>query len=152
MSRSVSDPTDPLAPAPWEDIPELLRAFEGCTLSKTRWTHAAHLTVVHHYLWHLSRDEATGRMCAGIKRYNLSQGNPNGYHETVTLAWVAIVWQLLTRRRQAGAAHDGEAESAREVATLLADPHSLLEFYTAERLMSDEARTRWMPPDRRAIE
>jgi hypothetical protein len=93
-------------PAPWEDIPGLVTAFEGCTLPKTRWTHSAHLTVAHHYLWHHSREEATRRMRGSIQRYNASQDNPTGYHETITLGWLAILARELGCRR----ARDGRTQ------------------------------------------
>lgn len=139
-------------PSPWADIPSLIRAFEECTLPKAQWTHLAHLTVAHHYLWHHSRDEATRRMRSGIQRYNLSQGNPTAYHETITLAWLAILARELRRRRVMGRAEVGEAVSARELATVYSDQDLLLEYYTRERLMSDEARAHWVSPNRRAIE
>lgn len=142
----------PLDPLPWEDIGGLLKAFEDCTLPKARWTHAAHLTVAHHYLWHHPRDEATRRVRSGIQRYNLSLGNPTGYHETITLAWLAVILRELRLRGVTRRTEEGEAESALEIATACADEGLLLEFYTQKRLMSDEARVRWLAPDRRAIE
>jgi hypothetical protein len=117
-----------------------------------QWTHAAHLTVAHHYLWHYSRDEATHRVRNGIQRYNHSVGNLTGYHETITLAWIAIILRELSQRRATGQASEGEAASAREIATTCADQNLLLEYYTKGRLMSIEARTCWVAPDLRAIE
>ena len=91
-------------------------------------------------------------MRSGIQRYNLSQGNPTAYHETITLAWLAILARKLRQHRMTGRADEREAESAREIATDCANQDLLLEFYTTERLMSEEARTPWVPPDRCAIE
>ena len=139
-------------PSPWTDIPSIIRAFEHCTLPLARWTHLTHLIVAHHYLWHHSRDKATWRIRSGIQRYNLSQGNPTGYHETITLAWLAILARELRERRMTGLMDEEEAVSAREITTIYANPNLLLEYYTPERLMSEEARARWVPPDRRAIE
>ena len=90
-------------------------------------------------------------MRSGIQRYNLSLGNPTGYHETITLAWLAVILRELRQRRAMGRAED-EAASARDIAVACADQRLLLEFYTQERLMSDEARERWLAPDRGAIE
>ena len=136
----------------WADIPSLVKAFENCTLPKELWTHEAHLVVAHHYLWHHSRAEATVRMRSGIRRYNLSQGNLTGYHETITLAWLAILARELGRRRVTADEDEGEAVSARQLTTVYADQDFLLEYYTRERLMSEEARARWVPPDRHPIE
>jgi hypothetical protein len=146
-------PTEvPIDSTPWEDIPGLVAAFENCTLPKGCWTHLAHLTVAHHYLWHHSRDEATRLIRSGIQRYNLSQGNPSGYHETITLAWIALVAGEIEQVRLAGRAEKSEVASARELAAAYADQDFLFEFYTRPRLMSDEARAQWVPPDRRPLE
>ncbi|MFL6333410.1 MAG: hypothetical protein ACJ754_08905 [Pyrinomonadaceae bacterium] len=72
-----------------EELFELLRRFEDCTLPRAEWTHAAHLTVA---LWHLLQfdwPEAVARVRRGIKRYNAAHGirptPTGGYHETLTL-------------------------------------------------------------------
>src|SRR5215217_8731904 len=108
-------------PTPWTDVPELIRAFENCTLPKAHWTHQAHLTVAHHYLWHYSREEATRRMRNGIRRYNLSQGNPTAYHETITLAWIAILDRELRQRQRMPPMEDAEDESMRELVSVCSD-------------------------------
>jgi hypothetical protein len=126
-------------------------AFEKCTLPRARWTHAAHLTVAHHYLWHYPRREATQRLRIGIQRYNIASGNPSGYHETITLAWVALILRELRKRRRRGTTEE-EAESASEIAMTCADQRLLLQFYSKERLMSAEARARWLSPDLKIIE
>src|SRR5437870_2474871 len=117
---------------PWADIPNLVRAFENCTLPKAQWTHQAHLTIAHHYLWHYSREEATQRMRNGIRRYNLSQNNLTGYHETITLAWLAILARELHQRGKTGTTYESEAVSACELATVYADQDFLLKYYTRE--------------------
>jgi hypothetical protein len=91
-------------------------------------------------------------MRSGIQRYNLSQGNLMGYHETITLAWLAILARELRQRRETRQADEGETVSAQEVTTIYANQDILLEYYTPERLMSEEARAHWVEPDRRAIE
>ena len=73
------------------EIEAVVRAFEECTLPKVRWTHREHLTVALWYLRHHPREEATSRIREGIRRFNLSHGNTTGYHETITLAWVALI-------------------------------------------------------------
>jgi len=136
---------------PWEDISTFIRAFETCTLAKAQWTHLAHLTVAHHYLWHNSQEEATKRMRTGIQRYNRATANPTGYHETITLAWLAILARELRARKIAGITDYEESTSASELATAYANQDILLEYYSRDLLMSEEARTRWVPPDLRPI-
>src|SRR5689334_3339479 len=79
------------------DLQDLVRQFEDCTLAKDRWTHRAHLCVAVWYLTQLPRDDATDRIRQGIQRYNASLGNSQGYHETVTLSWIALLADFLSQ-------------------------------------------------------
>src|SRR3954447_25842219 len=107
------------------EIEVLVRAFEGCTLPKFQWTHGEHLTVALWYLQHHPRDEATGRIREGIRRFNLSHGNATGYHETITLAWVAVVARFLAEND-----HDHPLSSlVGEVLEQCGDRGHLLRFY-----------------------
>jgi len=130
------------------DIDDLAARFEACTVPKTEWTHIAHLCVG---LWHVQRygeNEALTRLRQGIRRLNESHGgvnsDTNGYHETITAAYVQLLSQFLER----GAAGLALADRAAELLDgPLAGKDVLLAFYTRERLMSKEARARWVEPD-----
>jgi hypothetical protein len=126
----------------------LVRGFEGCTLPRSEWTHQAHLTVALWYLRTYTREEATDRIREGIRRFNLSQGNRTGYHETITLAWVAVIVRFLAERDR------GQPVSALvgELLERCGDKSFLLHFYSEDVLMSDQARRGWVPPDLRPIE
>ena len=130
------------------EIEALVRSFEELTLPKARWTHRAHLAAALWYLRRFPREEATRRVREGIKAYNARHGNGAGYHETVTLAWVAVVARFL-------AEHDhGQPLSSLTAALLEAcgGRDHLLVYYTEGVLMSEEARRTWVPPDLRPIE
>ena len=130
------------------DIESLVRSFEDGSLPRSEWTHASHLVVA---LWYLSRhprDRATRQMRDGIRRYNHLHGRDSGYHETITMAWVAVVARFLAR-----------SDRFRPISALAVslihecgDKNYLLQYYSSEVLMSDEARRVWVPPDRRPIE
>ena len=92
------------------------------------------------------------RLRTGIQRYNLSQGNLTGYHETITLAWIAILSRALRHHKAMERSQESEAASAQALAVAYPSQSCLLEHYTRERLMSEEARVRWVPPDRLPIE
>jgi hypothetical protein len=130
------------------DIEALVRSFEDGSLPRSEWTHASHLLVA---LWYMSRhprDQATRLVRDGIRRYNHLHGRDSGYHETITLAWVAVVARFLTRS-------DGDGPISALAGTLLddcGDKDFLLRYYSREVLMSDEARRGWVPPDRCPIE
>jgi hypothetical protein len=135
-----------------DEIERLVREFEACTLPSERWTHEAHLTVA---LWYLTRHadrDATRRIRAGIQRYNLSRGvemtKDGGYHETLTLFYIRVIRRYL--------------ESACEAQTLAQLLDGLIatcgernfpfEYYSRERLLSWDARTRWLAPDLKPLD
>ena len=84
---------------PRPGIDELAARFEACAIPAAEWTHEAHLIVG---LWHVDRygaDEALVRLRSGIRGLNESQGGVNsatdGYHETITAAYVQLLAQYL---------------------------------------------------------
>jgi hypothetical protein len=132
-----------------ESIDRLVRGFESGTLPRAEWTHAAHLTTALFYVRAYGQDEAARRLQTGIRRYNAAVGgDPSAYHDTITLAWVAVVARFL------------EDDDRGQPLTVLADrlvaqcgeKDYLLRFYSRERLFSPEARAGWLPPDRAPIE
>jgi hypothetical protein len=133
--------SSPIAPTA-EDLAEIVAGFRACTLPKERWTHEAHLWTTLVHVREVGPDAALAAMRTGIDRYNRSLGNTSGYHDTLTITWVAIV-----------AAYSAEhsTESTLDVArTLPGDVghrETPLRYFTRERMMSDAARAGWIPPD-----
>jgi hypothetical protein len=76
-------------------IESFVHAFEFGSLSRSEWTHSRHLIMALWYLQRLGRDEATTLIRDGIRRHNECQDNFTGYHETITLAWVAVIERFL---------------------------------------------------------
>lgn len=124
-------------------IAELVRQFEACTLPPQAWTHAAHLSVALWYLHRLPRDEATRRIRSGIQRFNAANGKEQAYHETITLAWIEVIVGFLAARTAATPL----AKLQRELLEHCGDKDFLLRFYARERLFSETARGKWLPPD-----
>lgn len=127
-------------------------AFRARTLPKPEWDHFAHLTVGHHYVATYGAVEALARLRGDISRYNEACGVPNsdsrGYHETVTDFYVRSIARYL--------------EQVPASTPLLEQVHGLLndklgskalafEFWSRERLLSSEARRRWLEPDLKPI-
>jgi hypothetical protein len=135
--RNVTDPY----------IESFMRAFEDGSLSRQEWTHSRRLIAALWYLRRHSRDEATRLVWEGIQRFNDGQGNLTGYHETITLAWVAVIERFLGVRDL----HVPVSVLAGELLGQCGDTDYLLRYYSRERLFSDEARYRWVPPDLAAI-
>jgi hypothetical protein len=129
-------------------IEAFVSSFEDCSLPRSEWTHGKHLVMALWYLRRHPKHEATRRIREGIRRYNLSQGNLTGYHETVTLAWIEVIERFLVDRDHARPV----ADLARELLTACGDKAYLFRFYSRDLLLSDEARRRWVPPDRKPFE
>jgi len=128
-------------------IESFVLAFEAGSLSRSEWTHSRHLIMALWCLKRHDRHEAIRLIRDGIKRCNERQGNLTGYHETITLAWVALIERFLAGRPMDAPV----AELAGELLEQCGDKDYLLRFYSRERLFSDEARRGWVPPDRAAI-
>lgn len=125
---------------------QFLQAFESQAIPVERWNHRAHLRVAVIYLLRYPFDEALRRMRSGIQAYNSANGvedSPtSGYHETITQAWLHIVWVML---RQYGPSCT--ADAFLDEHPQLAQKTLLRLFYSRERIMSPEAKTRFVEPD-----
>jgi hypothetical protein len=136
-----------------EHVVTLVQQFEACTLPRTDWNHAAHLTIAVWYLSRYSESEATILIRKGIQRYNRCNGIAttanSGYHETLTQFWVFIASRFLA------AAKPDTSVSALVNDFILAygERKSLFrEYYSDGLLMSWEARQTWVPPDLKSLD
>ncbi len=122
------------------------RAFEEGAITPAQFDHVAHVRVAWVYLQaSASLDEAVSRMREAIRRFAAAAGVPQKYHETITILWM----RLLAEVRDAGAS--GELSGVLRAHPALADKDLPLEYYSRERLFSDEARAEWVEPDRRVL-
>jgi hypothetical protein len=129
------------------EIEAFVRSFEDGSVPRSEWTHGKHLLVALWYLWHHGPGEATRRIWEGIRRYNHSLGNTDGYHETITLAWIAVIDRFLDGRGRSRPI----ADLTRELLGACGDKDFLYRHYSREVLQSEEARHRWVPPDKSPI-
>lgn len=130
---------------------EIVHLGEGllaCNLAREEWTHEAHLAAC---LWLLAErpDVHVDAEIAGIiSRFNESVGGVNddtqGYHDTITHAYVAGVRLFLSRTADTGLLE--------RVNALLLSPVGRrdwpLGFYSRDLLFSVAARRRFVAPDR----
>ena len=134
---------------------EVIRIGEGLfakTLPRTDWTHAAHFAAALWLMRYRPELDAAQTLPGLIRAYNESVGRVNdetgGYHETITLASLRAARGILD-------AYPPEMPVYRIVnalmATNLADPNWLLEYWSRGRLMSVEARRTWLEPDLKAL-
>jgi hypothetical protein len=126
---------------------EFLAAFEGCTLPRADWTHAAHVWMAWLYLTRLPYEIALDHIRNGIRRYNAAVGS-DGYHETLTVAFAIVIHSRL----DAGRANDGFAAFRADNPDLFDRRSGLLErHYDPTRLASAAARQRFVEPDREPL-
>ena len=130
------------------EIESVVHGFQWCTLPRERWTHGAHLTVALWYHLRLPWPDAEKLIRLGIKRFNTSHGimttATGGYHETMTLFWIHLVRGYLDEVR---AQKLPALTLFNKVIERYGRKELPLEYYSRERLMSPEARARWVEPD-----
>jgi hypothetical protein len=130
---------------------EIIRIGEGvssCTLPRQEWTHAAHFAATLWLMRYRPALEPSTEMPRLIRAYNESVGRTNddsgGYHETITQASLRALRGVLD-------AYPVDVPIFRIVnvlmASSLANPNWLLEYWSQPRLMSVEARRQWLEPD-----
>lgn len=128
------------------EVDEMVASFEACRWPYARWTHRAHIGVAAVYLTRFTFDEALARARHHINLYNRTCGDPDGYHETVTVLFLRrVAAELRTRgdRSLADLVND---------LTTACDMTWPLRHYSSERLWSPEAKAGWVEPDRESLD
>jgi hypothetical protein len=93
------------------------------------------------YLRSGSFGQAIERTAATIRRYATSLGVPGKYHETITVAYLAVIQERLAERGDGGG-WDGFAAANPE----LFERDLLLKWYPSEQLKSTVARQVFVLP------
>ena len=70
---------------------EFLAAFESCRLPATAFRHGDHLRAGWMYLQGMPFGAALDRMRTALQHYAASHGQPERYHETVTVAYMSLL-------------------------------------------------------------
>lgn len=135
-----------------ESLDTFIHSFEEGVFPAASFTHAAHIAMGAWYLLNYPAADAVRRIREGIPRYNVAQGKQNtdegGYHETLTIFWIAIIRDALTRL-------DGglsKLEKVRAIVDQYGHRSSLhRDYYSFDVVRSVEARRAWIPPDGLAL-
>lgn len=129
---------------------ELIDAFERADIPPDSWKHETHVRVAWIMIDRYGVDEAIGRMRDGIKALNAANGLVDslhsGYHETLTVAWLRVI-DATRKSRGAGASSQAFFDDH----TQLHSKMMLRLFYTRDRIMSAEAKARFVEPDLTAL-
>lgn len=143
----MTEPSGPRLFVAPDDICAIGEAMLACTLPKEGWTHEAHLSTCLWLLVERPDIDVDAQIGDLIRRYNASVGGVNdatqGYHETITRAFVAGVRAYLAR--------SGERDLLAAVNGLLVAPEGQrdwpLRFWSRDLLFSPEARLAFVAPD-----
>jgi hypothetical protein len=122
------------------------------TLPRPKWTHEAHLAATTYLLLRRPDIDLDQELPGLIRRYNESVGGVNsdseGYHETITRVFLHGVRLFLSEVDASKPLHE-------LINDLLLSPMGQrdwpLRFYSAERLLSVEARREFIEPDLQAL-
>jgi predicted metal-dependent hydrolase len=120
---------------------EFLRALESCELPESAFGHAGHVRAAYLYLQRAEFAGALQRIRLAIRNYAGHLGKPNRYHETITVAYLALIQQHMRERGDGG----GWTAFARENPELF-QPGLLLHFYPQAQLESELAREVFLLP------
>jgi hypothetical protein len=120
---------------------EFLQALENCTLQESQFGHAAHVRAAYLYLRQADFVGALDRMRRAIRNFAAHHGKPERYHETITVAYVALIQQHICERGPS----DGWESFTHDNSELL-DPELLTRFYSREQIESAIARKIFLLP------
>jgi len=118
--------------------------FESCCTGKDSFKHQDHLVVAAFYLQQLSLLDAIRRMRTNLLRFlDHHQVDRQKYNETITVFWFELVADLLNKLPPGS----NLVEKCNAVVESLDNSGLAFEYYSRERLFSDEARTNFIAPD-----
>lgn len=139
---------------------EFLCAFERCSLNRKDWTHESHVRMAWLYVTRVPSDgEVFDRVRSGIKKLNsafvrrqqamcaVKPPKPkdprglDGYHETITVAFVTVIAARVAPGEHFGAFRERNPDLFDRKLS------ALLTHYSPERLFSAPAKTEFLEPD-----
>ena len=134
---------------------EISRIGEGLvarTLPRSRWTHEAHLAATTYLVLKRPDIDLDAQLPGIIRSYNESVGGVNddtqGYHDTITRVFLHGVRLFLAEANEREPLH---ALVNGLLLTAMGRRDWPLRFYSAERLMSADARRDFIGPDVAAL-
>ena len=120
--------------------------FESAAWPMDEWHHREHIKIAYLYLLAEGFDNALAKLRTGILALNafhkVPEGPARGYHETMTQAWLRLVYVVLCEY--------GPAETADlffEQHPELSEKKALRLFYSANRLSDPRGKHEFLEPD-----
>lgn len=125
---------------------DFVREFEARRWPLEQWHHRDHVRLAYLYLRQGTFEQAADRLRAGLKAYIAAHGivdtPTQGYHETLTLAWLRLVEMILA---EYGPEESGEAFC--DAHPELSQTKTLRLFYSKDLLTSPRAKFTFLAPD-----
>ncbi|HEY2614589.1 MAG TPA: hypothetical protein VGI42_02685 [Chthoniobacterales bacterium] len=121
-------------------IEEELRALETGALDPAMFPHPEHVRLGYEMLGRCSFGEAVTRFSRGLKLLAAKAGRPDVYHETITVAFLAVIGERRGRREDRG------WDEFKETNSDLLDKRCLEKWYGVDSLRSDLARKTFCLP------
>jgi hypothetical protein len=121
---------------------ELTRALERGEIANESFHHLSHLHVAWVYLSESSSvDQAAAKMRETLRKFAAAAGMSEKYHETITLFWIRLLGRIRAMN------FSERLEEIVQANPRLVEKNFALDYYSPERLFSDNARTSWVDPD-----
>lgn len=130
-----------------DEIKTLVDKFESCGLHPSQFKHEAHLTVALWYLLQFSQAQATERMRENLRKL-LRHYNIEGYNETMTLFWMRRMNSFLNSAGE----EQVTALIIRRIIAACGSSQLVYDYYSKERILSEEARATWIEPDLKPLD
>ncbi|MFP5260823.1 MAG: hypothetical protein ACLGJB_02825 [Blastocatellia bacterium] len=129
------------------EIQLLVERFESCRLEPSDMTHPAHLAISAWYLSQFSGADGAGRIRENLIRF-IGRHGLKGYNETITLFWIKLVSRSLESVGRARPVN----ELANDLITRFSNSAIIFDYYSRDRLFSEEARAGWAEPDLKPLD
>jgi len=131
-----------------DEIAAVVQGFESCMTPAGDFTHRAHVTVG---VWYLSQGPFAGaleQMRASLFRFlDHHQVDRMKYHETLTIFWLKLARHRIDEQDPGCSL----LEITNSVIQSIGNSKTVFDYYSEERLLSDEARHGWVEPDRKQV-
>lgn len=126
------------------EVLTLVDRLERCLLGKEKFHHRDHLAVAVVYLYSADIETSMDRMRASLKRFAAHHEVSGLYHETLTRFWLRQVEMRLDRGLCL-------RDSVKDIQEQLSDKNLAFDYYSRELIDSQEAKEKWIGPDRRPL-
>ena len=125
-----------------QEVKAVVERFEWCSYALQEFTHPRHITVSVWYLSQMDFEEAMARMRCALMKFS-AHHNKMGYNETITRFWLVMVNEFLAAAKPEASM----AELANGAVNRFGDKNLLFQYYSRERVQSEEAKGLWIQPD-----